>query len=61
METSQSGDAYCLSPEPVAQSRFTADPEIVIMVYRSPRNPIIPMLDSRNLLFPDEYVTTPNG
>lgn len=61
METSLSGNADCHLNEVTAGGRLAANPEIAVTVNGDPRNSIIPVLDTRGLLLPDEYVTALDG
>lgn len=45
----------------MASGGLTANPEIAVTFKRDPRNTIIPMLDTRDFLFPYEYVTVLDG
>lgn len=61
METSLRRNANCHLREVMASGGLTANPEIAVTFKRDPRNTIIPMLDTRDFLFPYEYVTVLDG
>lgn len=59
MEASQSGNSQRPFNQSIAPSCRTADPEVTVPVYWSPRKSIVPMLDRREFLLLDEYATAP--
>lgn len=61
MKTSLSGNADCHLSEVTASGRLAANPEIAVTINGDPQNSIVPILDTRGLLLPDEYVTALDG